>query len=234
VFRYLLETDAPQTRPLWSFVVSTVVNVGLIAASVAATDRTPGEPLLPESQTRVQYFLPPLPAREHIEVTGVHWATGLAPGAGDLPVTGKGLLVAGSRELGLDDGRKGSSEIPVVADSGGPSYGVGGPVYMESELDHPVERDPESAGPAYPKELQAKGIEGYVAAEFVVDTTGRADESSLRIMDATHPEFEKAVRAALPGMRFRPAELGKERVRQLVAQSFKFVMPVTETAAKKP
>ena len=44
--------------------------------------------------------------------------------------------------------------------------------------------------------------------EFVVDTTGGADSTSLRVIHSSHPAFEQSLRTALPHMRFVPAELG--------------------------
>lgn len=76
--------------------------------------------------------------------------------------------------------------------------------------------------PAYPSALRASGIEGMVAAEFVVTELGRAEVSSLRIMSATNEAFAEAVRRALPRMRFRPAKIGARTVSQMVQQQFVF------------
>jgi TonB family protein len=76
--------------------------------------------------------------------------------------------------------------------------------------------------PEYPSALRASGIEGTVAAEFVVTESGRADVSSLRIMSATNEAFAEAVRRALPRMRFRPAKIGARAVSQMVQQQFVF------------
>ena len=67
-------------------------------------------------------------------------------------------------------------------------------------------------------------IEGDVLATFVVDTTGRADPASFKVLRATHQLFERAVRDALPRMRFVPAEVGGRKVRQLVQQPFSFAI----------
>ena len=99
-----------------------------------------------------------------------------------------------------------------------------GTVYIESELDRPVERDPLSGGPVYPKWLEDNHIEGSVTASFIVDSTGLADSVSLHIRSATNPAFADAVRAAMTVMRFRPAELNGRHVRQLVMQEFRFVI----------
>ena len=62
-----------------------------------------------------------------------------------------------------------------------------------------------------------------------------ADTTTLRIVEATHPEFAKAVRDALPFMRFKPARIGERTVRQLVQQPFYFRVAVADTSkARKP
>jgi TonB family protein len=77
--------------------------------------------------------------------------------------------------------------------------------------------------PKYPKPLEAVGIEGRVALQFVIDTTGRIEPTSVRILESTHDAFEAAAREALTGAIFRPARLGGHPVRELARQSIRFV-----------
>ena len=77
--------------------------------------------------------------------------------------------------------------------------------------------------PRYPGSLEALGIEGQVIVEFVIDTTGRVQPPSIRIIESTHPDFEAAARAAVAGAIFRPAHLSAHAVRQLTRQSIRFV-----------
>jgi len=97
-------------------------------------------------------------------------------------------------------------------------------VYISPEVDREVARDPSSVGPVYPESLLVRGIEGSVSMKFIVDTTGRADLASADVISSTNPAFERAVRVALPGMRFVPALLGDRYVRQWVEQDFRFVL----------
>lgn len=97
-----------------------------------------------------------------------------------------------------------------------------GNVYFESQVEKPVTTAPGSTGPTYPAELRAQKVEGTVLAMFVVDEQGRADSATLKIMKTTRPEFETAIREALPNMRFVAAEIGGRSVKQLVQQPFKF------------
>jgi protein TonB len=101
------------------------------------------------------------------------------------------------------------------------------------EVELAASRDPGSAAPVYPRHLMTSGIEGYAALRFVVDTLGRIEAGSVRVIDATHPEFAAAVRAAMPGMKFTPARLGDRPVRQLAEQLFRFQI-VTAAPAPEP
>lgn len=94
--------------------------------------------------------------------------------------------------------------------------------YQIVEVDSAAERDPTSAAPAYPPALESRGIEGHVIVRFVVDSTGLVDMASVMTVESTAPEFDRAVRAAMPGMRFRPAKVGGRPVRQLAEQLFRF------------
>jgi periplasmic protein TonB len=77
--------------------------------------------------------------------------------------------------------------------------------------------------PRYPGALEALGIEGQVIVEFVIDTTGKVQPRSIRILESTHPDFAAAARAAVAGTIFRPAHLSAHAVRQLTRQSVRFV-----------
>lgn len=94
--------------------------------------------------------------------------------------------------------------------------------YQIVEVDSAAERDPASAAPVYPAALEARGVQGSVIVRFVVDSTGLVDMASVMTVEATAPEFDRAVREAMPGMRFRPAKVGQRPVRQLAEQLFRF------------
>ena len=117
--------------------------------------------------------------------------------------TGKG--VAGGREKGI------VGAAPVENQT-----------YFEYQVEKPVMAVNGSPTPRYPDILKSAGVEGEVVVAFVVDTTGRADVSSLKILKSTHELFSAAVRTALPTMRFLPAEVGGKKVKQLVQQPFVF------------
>jgi protein TonB len=109
---------------------------------------------------------------------------------------------------------KGVGDKPVVSDQ---------PLF-EFQVEKPVTQLPGGATPRYPDILRQAGVEGEVLAQFVVDTVGRAEMSSFKTLKSSHDLFSASVRAALPGMRFIPAEVGGRKVRQLVQQPFSFAI----------
>lgn len=78
---------------------------------------------------------------------------------------------------------------------------------------------------ALPVALLLLARHGEVEVQFVVDSSGRADEATLEVLAATHAELEESVRRALPCMRFRPATVDGRPVRQLVEKPFSFILP---------
>lgn len=70
--------------------------------------------------------------------------------------------------------------------------------------------------PVYPQLLRDMGITGRVVAEFVVDTAGRIEPGSWRVVQATHEGFVRAAREAVLSARFHPARVRGVPVRQLV------------------
>jgi TonB family protein len=80
----------------------------------------------------------------------------------------------------------------------------------------------EHPSPEYPAALRSTGVQGEVLAMFVVDSTGRVLDGSLRIVRSTDSLFTRSVRAVVAGMRFDPPALNGRKIRQLVQQSFVF------------
>jgi protein TonB len=115
--------------------------------------------------------------------------------------------------------------------AGGTSKGVGNAAvappapdqpYFEFQVEKPVVTAPGSPGPVYPEMLKSAGVEGQVLAQFIVDSTGRAEVGSFKVLKSDNAQFENAVKMALPRMRFLAAEVGGRKVKQLVQQPFQF------------
>jgi TonB family protein len=81
---------------------------------------------------------------------------------------------------------------------------------------------PENPKPVYPPSALRRNIEQSFAVEFVVDTTGRIDASSILIPPSVPNEFAESVRRALVRWHFRPATLRGLAVRRSVRQPFIF------------
>jgi protein TonB len=113
--------------------------------------------------------------------------------------------------------------------AGGSAKGVVGgtaPVsdqpYFEFQVEKQVQQVPGTGNLRYPDMLRSANVEGEVLAQFVVDTTGRFEAGSFKVLKSSHDLFTAAVRSALPNMRFYPAEVGGRKVKQLVQQPFTF------------
>ena len=96
-------------------------------------------------------------------------------------------------------------------------------VYFEFQVSKRVEPRLGNEPPKYPASLRSHRISGEVLAQFVVDTLGRADMKTFRVLRATHPDFATAVRDAVPHFRFSPASIGDRLVRQMVELPFQFM-----------
>ncbi len=233
MFRVLLESDAH--KPLFigeGAFVSLAAHVAAIGLALFSAPPPSVAPLDTERQ-EVLYLIPldrvnePRPQQEAIAWVDPGSLVGNA-GFEDRPVDAGAAVEAAVRGRGQEkQGEPEAFSVPqhlAIYDS----------VATELDVDSAVTRFPESAAPVYPATLLAQNIEGHVYVRYVVDTTGFADTASFQVVTATHPEFGRAVREALPGMRFTPAIQRSKKVRQLVEQPFAFRIqrPSSETAAK--
>lgn len=217
---------------LASIAVSIVTHATAITAWVIGTLPAPGLP--PTSFANHIFYIPPpdrLPtqpgSREAIKYVQTD-APGI--GAGDGP-----RLMGDARPVAsIDDsrGRAVETKDTVTAANVPPTVGTDS-VFSVLEVDTAVVRSTSSAAPAYPLKLLQAHVQGYVNAQYTVDTTGFADTTSFIVMEATHKEFVQAVKDALPYMRFSPAKIGAIKVRQRVQQQFSFKISDTNTVAPK-
>jgi TonB family protein len=88
--------------------------------------------------------------------------------------------------------------------------------------DHQVMASPGSAQPRYPDILKTAGLEGAVLVAFVVNADGSVDTSTVKFLHATHKLFAESVAAALPLMRFLPAVVNGNAVREAVQAPYIF------------
>ena len=136
----------------------------------------------------------------------------------------------------FDTGTIPETQTPTIWPSSGDSVGVDGLLangppatvasapggaFGEATVDESVRVRVESM-PRYPPALRAIGIEGVVEMEFVVDTTGRADVATARVITSPDERFTAAVRSALRDTRFVPGRYHGRAVRTLVRRAFRF------------
>ena len=177
-----------------------------------------------EREARVFFLLPPdrvqVPPRQVDDMQWGKLGTDVENGRHST-VASPGIAIsqpaAGRR--GADDRAGARGQVPLGVQLGPPDT-----VFSVLDVDSTVERFDGSAAPAYPPELLAKGREGTVYAQFVVDTGGHVDTTTVRVLSSPEPQFEASVRAALARMLFHPAKRGGHKVRQLVEQHFRFTI----------
>jgi len=100
--------------------------------------------------------------------------------------------------------------------------------YFEFQVEKQVAPMPNNPGPRYPDMLRSANVEGEVLAQFVVDTTGRAEMNTFKVLKSSHDLFTNAVKSQLPNMRFYAAEVGGRKVKQLVQMPFQFNLTKSE------
>jgi TonB family protein len=76
--------------------------------------------------------------------------------------------------------------------------------------------------PRYPVKAMQAGRSGYVDFEYIIDPSGHADSTSMRVLASTSPEFIEASRAAILATTFQPAKVGNCAVPQIVQQRISF------------
>ena len=101
---------------------------------------------------------------------------------------------------------------------GGTGTGVvpaGNEVFLEAIVE---EKPSLLAGPPpqYPALLQQAGIQGRVMVQFIIDTAGRVEASSIKVLESPNPGFDGPSRGYIMRAVFRPARVHGRPVRVLV------------------
>lgn len=238
LFRHLAKsTSGSLLGAAEGYVVSLLLHAAVIGAALAPRPVAPPSEDIPDSFTWAKFLIPPdrttgsREVRERLTFVAVP-----APG-------GLGSVLNDAREperLQLDL-PKGTANDDLADPAAAPPPTPEAPadeVMTVLEVDTAAVRVEGSAAPPYPPSLLEKRIEGTVAVQYVVDTTGRADTASFVVLSTTHADFAKSVKATLPLMRFNPAIMNAQKVRQLVQQQFSFKIDTTQFAQpagkKKP
>lgn len=237
MFEVLLETKhVGPPRPILETMVSAFVHIAIVALLVGGTTVAANPDARDQFESFLQFLFPPDRAmkagEEHLAYVG----------AG---VVGSPKGDTHGEQVKVDE--KATSGDPVIPQQATEAAQLNGIMQLAEmaqavgafsivDVDSAAERDPMSAAPAYPKDLLARNIEGHATLRFVVDSTGLIDLGTIKLIEASHPLFVKAVEEAMPKMRFRPAMMGNAAVRQLAEQLFKFEIkkPIVAAGRSKP
>ncbi|MFL5562974.1 MAG: energy transducer TonB [Gemmatimonadaceae bacterium] len=223
----LLETGPRQRKSAWGGATSVVVHAAIIVLAVYSTGGATARARFVGDGPVIPIVAPPDRGGGAVHpshtggastssrtvsptsLPGVDLNIDPPPMTGTSAATGVDSLLAD-----IGSGRGSGSGTGVVL--GGVTGATG-----EAMLDIPV-RVVADRTPAYPELLRSAGIAGMVRVQFVVDTAGRAELSSIRVLDSSHELFTRAVLAALRQSRFTAGELAGRRVRTLVERSYRF------------
>ncbi len=103
-----------------------------------------------------------------------------------------------------------------------------GPVDLtQTFLEAVVDERPERLSgpvPRYPEMLRQAGVEGIVLLEFVIDTSGRVAEESVKILQSTNRAFEAPARNVIVRSLYRAGRVRGVPVRVLVQQQIGFTI----------
>ena len=230
MFSNLVESKGRKARRRGSMVFSFIAHYGLVLGAIYTSASAETVSAGPRHE-KIAFVTPPEPVRKEPgpaapELTAAPQAPKTAPilvAPIDIPNT--------LPEIDLTQPVTDPDEFVVRATTkAGPSSSTAattGPEkkdYIAAEVEKAVMQAPNSAAPAYPDILRQAGVEGEALVSFVVDTAGRVDLSSFKVVRTSHDLFAAAVKNALPRMRFFPAEIGDRKVRQLVQQPFSFAI----------
>lgn len=92
---------------------------------------------------------------------------------------------------------------------------TGNEVFMEAIVEEKPER---LSGPpfVYPELLKQAGIQGRVIVQAVIDTLGRAEPPSVKVLQSPNPGFDQAAKNLVSKSLFRPARVHGRAVRVLI------------------
>jgi len=226
----LIESKRASQKSLRSTVVSVALHAVVItlAVYVTASAKEMVKPII----ENIPPIYPPQPAKRHEGPLPSH------PSGPELPAAPRGPIF--SHTFAIPD------SLPPIDPTGAPSldslFTIGtsdhgssgastnsaldtGAPYSVSQVEKPALPCTGNPFPKYPSMLERSRVEGTVLAQFVVDTLGRADMSTFKILDSSNDLFSASLRSALAQWRFYPAEAGGHKVKQIVQLPLKFIAP---------
>jgi periplasmic protein TonB len=226
----LLESRRRGSRTIGSTTASVLLHAALLSCAVYLTAQAKELPVSNPPEAPIPLFPPTDPAPK----TKRHRTHGGGRAADPGPVPSVPVP-----SIEIPNGRSPIDTHDVIPDAGVDSamwgrptdgshgtHGAGdGTPFVASQVEKPAVARDGNPPPRYPSMLEQSRVEGAVLAQFVVDTTGRAEMSTFEILQSTNELFAAALRDVVPRWRFLPAEAGGRRVRQVVEVPVRFVAP---------
>ena len=98
---------------------------------------------------------------------------------------------------------------------------TGNEVFMEAIVE---EKPAVLSGPppTYPELLKQAGIQGRVLVQAIVDTLGRAEPGSIKVLQSPNPGFDQSAKNYVQKALFRPARVHGRAVRVLIQIPIEF------------
>jgi protein TonB len=232
----LIESARASQRSLGGTFVSIALHAGLITLAVYATANA-GEPNVKVPVDTLTVFYPPQPKAP------VHRPDNPSPSpAPRTPELPREPVARAPIDIPDELPPIDSSVAMIPAESlfssgtpGAGKHGAGsltgpdsGEPMFASEVDTPVAAREGNPIPKYPTLLESSRVEGSVLVQFVVDTLGRADMGSFKVLDSSNELFTQSLRNTLPRWRFYPAQASGRKVKQIVQLPLAFIAPRRE------
>jgi TonB family protein len=231
MFGTLLESRARRNRRTGGAALSVAAHIAIIGAATAATVHGKASPPAPPKPEFLVFHVAPAPKPIEHRASTAAAATAShssAPAPVVITLTAPTTVPVALPEIDLSHGVTPDNATivrSVTSATGGGQAGrtldltAESPEWSSREL---LMHITSSAKPRYPETLRQSGIDGRVLVQFSVDTTGRVDLNSVRVLQSTHDLFTQSVRTALASFRFRPAEVNGKRTAALAEMPFEF------------
>ena len=114
-------------------------------------------------------------------------------------------------------------------------YHADGTGFLETHTACASAAYPDNPPPAYPKDMLDSRRDGWAVAKFVVDTAGRVDTATIKMLDWTDDAIPPVIVDALRAWRFVPAEIDGARMPDVVERRMEFrPPPLPETITSRP
>ena len=231
MFNELIESKPKKQRSPLGTMTSVVVHAGLIALLVTVTARAGQQEQEEKREEQVSFVELPKnepPPEPEPEPPPPEVVAAPPPPKGFQVLTAPIEIPDELPEIDLSKAVTNEEDFSGKGVAGGVAKGVVGgtgptdQAYFEFQVEKPVLAREGNPAPQYPEMLRSGNVEGEVLAQFVVDTLGRVDMSTFKVLRSSNELFTASVKRVLPKMKFYPAETGGRKVKQLVQLPFAF------------